>query len=259
MSLARVTRVVSVPVALGLSLAMLLGVAGLGARLPGLSVLSGVPQLRALDYSVDRFGRLAPLNDRFVLQALGSGSVAQGLGAGAEGGRSPAPVRPSPEPTPQETPGREGNPGDILADWDLRPSMRADRSTARPGDRITYTITVTNVGTADYPGTPSYTVRAHIPYHTTYLPEDECEPGTAPPDGGCIDVPVAEPGSSDPEAHQYNDTRGNAIGPGKFVRIRFSVVVDPNTASGTKLVNDAHVDVAARARRTSGSVVVVVT
>lgn len=250
-----------------LVLAILVGSAALGARLPGLGFLPRLPGLHELDFGPDTTGRLPRLSRAFLIDALGERLLTQLLPAAEAPPRVPAHVAPSPGTTaspPPPSPRPAPRSGGILSgDWDLRPDMSADRDTVPPGGVIRYTVVVSNVGAEAFRG--EFVVTAHIPFGTIDASPGPCgEPGVNPdPQHPCVQPSAPVPGSPDEDFHQVAfsmATTGEGLGAGEsFVR-SFSVRVNPGTPSGTRFSNHAHLDVAGEGQGTvtTRNVVVVV-
>lgn len=226
-----------------LSFVLILAAMALAARTPG-------PRTPVLPARAGQFAFLArggpetfpPLRVETLRAVLGRGEVARLLGGEGE---SP-PVAPSPSPQPTGTPPQPEpipDPGEIASDSDLRIEMEASTSRAERGERITYTITVTNVGEGVAKG---LRVLSHIPEHTTYVAGEECggetvriEDNDEVPGGKstCVAFPVGPPPRG---GHDFANEIG-ALNPGQRTVTIFTVAVDPDAPDGT-IANHAHVD-----------------
>lgn len=229
-----------------------------GARLPPLPMEAGVSAEAAGDYSKDPFLVLRRLAASFVSSTLGNLLAEAPATSPDEGNhtvRTSSGVDLRGEPTPSPSPFI----GSVLPspDWDLEPSVYADRTTARPGDDIIYTVIVRNVGRADFDG--QVQIEAHTPFGTTFqnFEPPPCE-GQGPPD--CIFVPQPVPGPpNEANIHAPSDRRPYTIPSGGSAILRYRVSVDPGVPPGTKLPNHAHATTTTPPRsRTSETVVVVV-
>lgn len=182
---------------------------------------------------------------------------------------SRAPVRPgrgevtSPEQNP---PTNEDDQPTLREQLTSPPSMtirmEVDRSEARAGDVITYTMIVTNNGRGI---ARNVRITSHIPERTSYVPDECQEPvfvheNPASPAGYTIGTCDAagflafQGAGSHPVTISYD-----SFGPGKQDRIVFRVAVNADAPAGTRIRNHSHVQATASARATSNVVTTIVT
>jgi uncharacterized repeat protein (TIGR01451 family) len=257
------------PLALAASGLLLITLAAaLGAKVPTTRALPAPPAVH-LNVAKDAAGVTFPdVTARFLTEALGPdvspfltprpaavGSPKRT--APTRPGPSARPPGPNPNPSPGPSPGPTGLPPPFQFSQ-LTITMRADRTTAQPGDTITYQAIVTNVGTHDFRG--AYQLSSHVPFGTV----DTTTPcnGTFGIDPGhdCVNPPVPAPGSPDPNVHQISYGFTGTLGRGKQHVTVIKVRVNETTQPGTRLENHAHLDVVGDGKPaiTSGTVTVVI-
>lgn len=245
---------------LAIAVAATLGAMVLAVRLPG-------PRALGLEAAVGGGGRyletggsprFAPLSPAILSDLFGAGIVERLLGL--VGGPHPPSGHPGPPPgpAPEPPPGEEEplpGPQELTEAPDLRIEMSVDKAEARPGDTITYFITVRNVGKGP---AKEVVILSHVPEHTTLLAGDECGgepaaliPNRSVPGGHTVCVAVAGPPA--PGEHGFKSAIDN-LNPGREHTIPFKVVVDPNAPPGTVISNHAHVEAVGLPRATSNTV-----
>jgi uncharacterized repeat protein (TIGR01451 family) len=251
-----VGRWLAAPGSFGGVLSILLVTVTVAASFPAFSLLHAIPTLQELDYSADRFAKIAPLRAEFIAEALGSTNLDRLLAslppsspAKDEGGIAPRSAFGA-APIP-ELP--------ILPKADLRFSFRANSPTAAAGDVLEYIATVRNVGKADFNG--NFTIDSHIPLGTTYV--GRCEVPEIDEDGNvCYPAPI--PGTT--EGQNPDDPHGvtaiqdiqakRTLRPHAEYVFKFRVRVNQGLPAGTEIKNHAHLTVL---DKTQTSPVVVVT
>lgn len=231
---------------LAVAVAATLGAMVLAARLPG-------PRALGLEAAVGGGGgyleaggspRFAPLSPAILSDLFGAGIVERLLGPVGRPHPPSGHPEPPPGPAPEPPPGDEGplpGPQELTEAPDLRIEMSVDKAEARPGETLTYLITVTNVG---HGAAKDVWVRSHVPKHTSLVAGWECDgenvslsPNPGSPAGYSVCVSV--PGPAAPGEHGFR----NHIGPvraGQQVRTMFKVAVDPNAPAGTVIRNHGH-------------------
>jgi uncharacterized repeat protein (TIGR01451 family) len=225
----------------------------------------------ALDYGREPYLALPALTRSFLIDALGReydllvGQV-RSLRPQSAGGRA-QPPQPTDAPKPPASAPESGPLGPILAEgsWDLRPSLRADRTTVRPGGEVGYRVVVRNEGREPFGGIVR--LQAHIPFWSTYARGEP--PCAADPEhsGGeipdvCID-PVPVPGTPGDAQHVPDHTQNftrKPLQPGRAYAFVYFVRVAEGAPSETQLTNHLHMTVTAPPRPTitTDPVVVVV-
>lgn len=136
---------------------------------------------------------------------------------------------------------------------DILVTMQVDRLVVEPGEVVTYSVRVDNVGDAD---SPHVGVTAHLPEHTSAGTE-HCPDGTVEPDGDvCVHPEVPTPGAGD-RAHQVVHSR-SPLAAGDGFTLTFSVRVDDATLLGTVLDNHAHASTPLGEERSTASMQTVV-
>lgn len=255
----------TVPLVWLVSLGLLLAVAAAAAGLGGTLELDRLPQVGTLDYGRDSFGSVAPLDQAFVVDSLGTPFFDR---LRAEVGS------PTPAPTPRERRvGLSGSPeaplpvgetappdDEFTPRPDLRIEMEVDNASASWGDILEYAITVTNVGTAP---SQRMQLRSHVPEHTRLVATPHCggqtvrvSPGRGPAGlpAICIDLPI---GLTAPGAHEIV-IGTDGLDAGQTQRLAFRVAVDPQAPQGHRIRNHAHVSADGLPDRTSNEVTTVV-
>lgn len=256
----------TVPIVWLVSLGLLVAVSAAAAGLGGTFELDRLPAVGTLDYGRDSFGSVAPLEQAFVVESLGTPFFDR-LRAEVGG--------PTPAPTPRERRvGLSGSPeaplplgesspsppAESTPRPDLRIEMEVDNTSASRGDILEYAITVTNVGTAP---SQRMQVRSHVPEHTRLVAAPHCggqtvrvSPGRGPAGlpAICIDLPInlTAPGTHD----IVIGTDGMDVG--QTQRFAFRVAVDPQAPQGHDIRNHAHVSADGLPDRTSNEVTTVV-
>lgn len=171
-----------------------------------------------------RFGRVSTsLLDELLGSRVPAPSPTPTQTAEPGGSVTPSPS-PSPTPTPSPSPSPTPTPTKRTK---LRAVMHAYPQTVRRGDRITYTVTVTNVGRhqSDF-----VAVLTHEPPHTSFA---YCEEG----DSACVQPPVPLGAS---EQHFQLDT-GRQLMPGESATIQFQVIVHATAPPDYRRIeNHAH-------------------
>lgn len=202
---------------------------------------------------------IAPLSPEILDVLFGGGSAVQLFGVPVAT-PSPGPVtsgqpnhEPSPSPSPSSSPG--SLPEQITAEPDLRIEMSADRATASPGDTITYTIRIANVGK----GTArDLRILSHIPEYTTWIQDESCGDavnfGENPNSPYGYSVWVCGPPSPGPGEHGVEATTYDRFPPGRTDTLVFKVVVNPDAPQGVILRNHAHARMLNGTARTSNEV-----
>lgn len=205
--------------------------------------------------------RFAPVDARILGSSLTPEAIRRLLGTTPSGsGEQREDAAAPPDEGFVERPPGLTRPGELTKDPDVRVEMTADRADARPGDTITYTITVTNFGKG---AAKEVNVSSHIPEHTTYVNDDSCgdAPVSVTPNQnvpGGYSIGICAPGPPAPGLHGYTSTYG-PLNPGRRVIDVFRVVVNPDAPNGFVLRNHAHVMGPGMPRRTSNEVVTKVT
>lgn len=263
----------SVPAVL-LAAALLAATMAVASRVPTLGVLDVTGPLfhHAAGEAVAPAAGFAPLRREFLQGALsgdlrqffGSGEpdAAGGPGRGVIGTGPASGTRPG-RPTTTTTTTTTTAAGTLAAPLprfsELDVAMAADRRDVGAGDHITYTVTVTNVGTNDFRGEVNIT--SHHPFGTTDSSTPCGDQGVeADPDNPCVNPPVPVPGTPGEDVHTVSTSYQGPIPQGSSITRSFRVRVNPGTPSGTEIRNHAHLDVTGDGRppETSNTVVVVV-
>lgn len=258
----------TVPLVWLVSLGLLLAVAAAAAGLGGTLELDRLPQVGTLDYGRDSFGSVAPLDEAFVVDSLGTPFFdrlrAEVGPASAPGGHDQTPrgaqEGSTEDPEDPRNPGEIPPAGEVAAGPDLRIEMDVDRAQASRGDTLKYTITLTNAGE----GTAKrIRVRSHVPEHTHLVATPQCggravrvTPGEGPAGlpAICIDIPI---GLTAPGDHEIViGTKG--LNAGRTEHFVFRVAIDPDVPQGHRIRNHAHVASEEGPDRTSNEVTTVV-
>jgi len=228
-----------------------------------------VPPKAALDVrlesALDALGgppatSLAPLSAEILDVLFGEGTSQQLLGAPPpQPAGAPRPAgRPTPGPEPSPTPSPGSIREQITNSPDLRIAMSADRSTARPGDIITYTISWENAGRGR---AVNVRIRAHIPEHTSWVGSGStCVNPDQKPDTGdeiCVSEPSLAAPPRDSQGH-FDATTYDTARPGYRDSFTFTVLVDGDAASGFVIRNHAHISAVGVPRQTSNEVATIV-
>lgn len=255
---ARLRRWILVPWAVVTSVALLAATVHLASRFPRLAVLNAPPSLGLGEAAfllepLPPGVTFVPLRAEFLRDVLGEGLGAF-LGPGASpshpgalalrtpaGEDAPGEVGPGPSPTTTTT---------LLGPIEpplprfsrLGVAMAADRTTVRPGEHVTYTIRVRNVGTGEFRG--ELQVESHHPFWTTDSTTPCGELGVEPdPDHPCVNPPAPVPGSPTDDVHTARFSFGGPIARGDELTFSFRVRVNPGTPENTRIENHAHLDV----------------
>lgn len=204
-----------------------------------------------IDAGPDGPASFSPLSPKLLTELLGREAAARLLD-GPPDAEPPPPTPaghgPGPAPSPPPDDGGLTPPGQLTKSADLRIVMTVDKSEARPGDTLTYVITVTNVGEGV---AKNVEVTSHTPEHTTLKSFNGCGVVTIDPSGDgriCVLGNVSGPG---PHGMRAGRT---TLGAGQVFRVTFEVVVNPDAAAGTIIRNHAHADALGEIRLTSKEV-----
>jgi len=228
------------------ALAVVLASGTFGARIPDVVALDDIPRIGGAGAGpVDALavGGVAALRREFLEHVLGEDAVAL---LGAPFGGAPNDEVRSPDAAPAPTAGPAGTTttttatgprgGDGLVptlptDADLVVAMVADRDAVKPGERIVYSMIVTNIGGERFVG--EIHLESHHPFGTTDATCDVTDEGDV-----CVPVPV--PGVPNGDVHTVNMGRAGPIEPGERVVFRFAARVNETTQPGAELTNHAH-------------------
>lgn len=239
--------------------ALVQAIIGLASRVPTVVILGssvGSSPTRAdSEPLLGAAGALAPLETEYLARVLGKdlsaflGPAVRDPVAEPDGGRGRLlrlGDRPGPGPSSTTTTTTTALLGPLESPLpqfsDLAVSMGADRSTVPAGDHIVYTITVANVGTADFRG--ELRLESHHPFWTTDSSTPCGETGVDPdPDHPCVNPPAPVPGTPDEDLHSVQFSYGGSIPEGSMFVHEFRVRVNPGTPPGTQIRNHAHLDV----------------
>lgn len=132
---------------------------------------------------------------------------------------------PASSPTPAPTSSRQAA---------LTVRISADRDRAAPGGKITYTVVVRNVGTAD---ASNVVAESHVPAGTSMATGDGCVNGGGTATSPCL--PVDQPGEGG-SSRDHISQRFDTIVPGGLAVWRFTVTVNLDTPVKTVIRNHAH-------------------
>lgn len=143
----------------------------------------------------------------------------------------PSPVRPRGALTATLAPG----------DWRIAPRMTADRRDVRPGEDITYTVTVTNIGTDVFRG--DIALESHIPFRTSAGRSPECaEEWIGPLGKACRTVEVPVVGTPSGTIHEISTHAVNlTLAPSQSWTYSFTVTVDRTAVRGERILNHTHI------------------
>ncbi|HEX9683844.1 MAG TPA: hypothetical protein VGA13_12240 [Acidimicrobiales bacterium] len=230
---------------------------------PSLRTLGGLPGFRDLVTAVPLAGVISvpPLSDEFLRDVLGSdlelfgdrqaGAAPNGSvtvpngGVNGDGTGTNGTDTNGEGPTNEPAPPPDGNGGfrvPIPRFSKLDVVMGADRGEVEPGGLITYTITVTNVGTNPFQGELS--IESHHPFWTVDA-TSQCGPQGVDPDpqDPCVAPAAPVPGTPSESVHTVRFSFGGLIVEGASMAFEFMVRVNPATPNGTVISNHAHMDV----------------
>jgi hypothetical protein len=218
-------------VAAAVSVVALVAVAAdLGARLPGVRLLGGLPSHDPIG-GVTFAGSLAPVSETYTREALGDDAFLAIVGGTADVAPPPEVSKaatPSP-PAREPAPSIQGEPGVVESvapgDWELTLAMTAARSTVEAGGTIDYVMTISNVGTGEFRGR-SFVLQWHTPAGTF---------------GRSAVVP--KPGLGDALHEEFNSAGLVRIAPGDHWDREWHVDVPPGAPAGTEITNHAHLHV----------------
>lgn len=183
-----------------------------------------------LDYAAQPYLAIPALEARFVRQLLGAGF-------GGDDKRSAAPPRSGPRPSPSRSATPTTSPRPIIPGAaQITTSMRVDKRSASPGQRIVYTVIAHNPGESSYAGT--FLIETHTPAGTfacNTLTASCSTPG---------DYDGSSTNRSDNHVNPSQQTRATTVPPGQD-RILYTLTVQVATGvpAGTVLHNHAHVSV----------------
>jgi uncharacterized repeat protein (TIGR01451 family) len=120
--------------------------------------------------------------------------------------------------------------------------MVADRETVSPGEQITYTVVLTNVGTSTIRGTIE--VQSHVPVGT-FDARRQCDSDTGinlDPEHLCVSAAlVAAPGAGE-QTNQVVISSSGRLPPGEEREVSFSVRVADVLPPGSEIRNHSHAD-----------------
>lgn len=218
-----------------------------GILVPLVLALGGATAVALAPASSETFAVAAAPSENYVLARATFAPVsASGLVTAAETSRSasePGAIAAQPDAsTPEQT---------IAPQAVLTVRMSADREEARPGQKITYTVVVGNVGTGD---ASTVTAESHVPAGTT-MGEGGCISSGGTATSPCF--PVEGPGDGDSSAEHMSHTFG-ALRPGEVAVWRFTVTVNLDTPVNRVIKNHAHAQATDVALVTSDEVIVTV-
>lgn len=205
-------------------------------RVLNLRAMIGVPGIE-LQPEASRF---APVSAEVLTDILGARAAKRLLSPDSGPETATGPDVSGPADPFTLTPDGEQSPPDTVTDQpDIRIKVRVDKSTAHPGDTLTYAITVTNVGRG---AAKRLHITSHIPDHTTY--DARCDPVTVTPGAGPSGLPASDICAlPQPAPGEHGFTADwERFRPGWRDELVFHVIVNPDAPPGTVLRNHAHAE-----------------